>query len=72
MALSARKEGVHDFGEHFNFGSLANTCLCQKHILKIVPFVTKHCSGLPDFLCTTYQNGKKYTKCSQNVPNSYK
>jgi hypothetical protein len=27
---------------------------------------------LPDFFGTTYQNGEKYTKFPQNIPNGYK
>jgi hypothetical protein len=30
------------------------------------------CSGLPDLFGTTNQNGKKYTKRPQNIPNGHK
>jgi hypothetical protein len=29
-------------------------------------------AGLPDFFGTTYQNGEKYTKLPQNIPNGHK
>jgi hypothetical protein len=29
-------------------------------------------AGLPDFLATTYQNGEKYTKLSNNISNGNK
>jgi hypothetical protein len=35
-------------------------------------FRSEIASGLPDFLGPKYQNGEKYTKLPQNIPNGQK